>query len=86
MITLTSKDIFDFLNSNEGRLAEWWWSKLQLKTQQHIALARSIDWDVKISKAVDLGNQYYWLEVFTKKEQAKEIISKDNSLLIKLTS
>jgi|GEM_PF-6164268 len=85
MITITSKDIFEFLDKNEGRLAEWWWSKLELKTQQHIALARSISWDVKISKAVDLGDQYYWLEVFTKKDQAKEILGQDNALLIKLS-
>lgn len=86
MITITSKDIFDFLNSNEGKLAEWWWSKLDLRSRQHIALARSIQWDVKISKAVDLGDRYYWMEISTKKEQAKEIIGDNSALLVKLIS
>lgn len=86
MITITSKDIFDFLNSNEGTLAEWWWSKLDLRSRQHIALARSIQWDVKISKAVDLGDMYYWMEITTKKEEAKDIVAENSALLVKLTS
>lgn len=82
MLEITGEEITKFLNSKEGKLAEWWMGKLSTSKNSKEALKIN-HWGVLISPILGTNEQKYWID-FLPLRQSEHWQGKHLRLLVRL--
>lgn len=82
MLEITGEEIAKFLNNKDGKLAEWWMSKLSTSKNSKESLKVNY-WGVLISPIPGTNEQKYWID-FLPLRQSEHWQGKHLRLLVKL--